>query len=409
MDRRHFLAIALTALGAGVGGIGLGLGGNGWLGRRLYNPCLPPAPLPPGVLPLVAAAWEGLDPARYLDGHIHLAGVGEGGSGIRVHPDFTTPWHPIPYLAAMAYHDGACAPASRSGDPPLDERYARRLAALLEGLPPGARGLVLAMDRAHDAGGEPLGERTAVQVPDEWVAAVAGRWPERLWWAASIHPYRADCEAALERAVAAGARAVKWLPPVQGIDPASPLCDRFYGAMARWNLPLIGHGGEERAVAGGVGEPGFADPRRYQRALAAGVRVVVAHCATLGRDGDGVGWFQRFAGMMGEKRWEGRLYGDLSAVTLRNREPEVLRELLVRREWHHRLIQGSDYPLPGVVPFVDLEGLAGAGLLAEGAVEPLGLLRGHNPLLFDFVLKRHLRWQGAAWPPEPFQAAGVFG
>ncbi|MCZ7655906.1 MAG: hypothetical protein M5R42_19030 [Rhodocyclaceae bacterium] len=68
---------------------------------------------------------------------------------------------------------------------------------------------------------------------------------------ASIHPYRRDCVEALTRAAAEGARAVKWLPAAQGMNPSSPLCDRFFEALAKLDLPLISHAGEERAVHGG--------------------------------------------------------------------------------------------------------------------------------------------------------------
>jgi len=66
----------------------------------------------------------------------------------------------------------------------------------------------------------------------------------------SIHPYRRDAVAALENAVAHGARAVKWLPSAMGIDPASPKCDAFYRSLAQLHVPLICHAGEEMAVDG---------------------------------------------------------------------------------------------------------------------------------------------------------------
>ena len=51
------------------------------------------------------------------------------------------------------------------------------------------------------------------------------------------------------------------------------------------NLPLISHAGLERAVLGREAHD-FGNPLRLRRALDAGVRVVVAHCASLGEDRD---------------------------------------------------------------------------------------------------------------------------
>ncbi len=81
---------------------------------------------------------------------------------------------------------------------------------------------------------------------------------------------------------------------------------------------------------------------------------------------------------------------DLSAVFQRNRRPEVWQAVLARQDWHDRLLNGSDYPLPGLMPLFAPEQIAQAGLLPAGLVPVLHRLRAYNPLLFDFVLKRSL-------------------
>ena len=48
---------------------------------------------------------------------------------------------------------------------------------------------------------------------------------------------------------------------------------------------------------------------------------------------------------MDEARYDGRLFGDISAVTQANRAESILTTLIRRVEWHPRLINGSDYPL----------------------------------------------------------------
>ena len=162
-------------------------------------------------------------------------------------------------------------------------------------------------------------------------------------------------------------------------------------------MPLIAHAGKEQAVKG-ENRQSLNNPLRLRRALAAGVRVVVAHCASLGSDqdedhgrhGPQVSSFSLFARLMGEARYEGRLFGDISAITLRNRQLSTLRELLERDDWHPRLLFGTDYPLPGILPLVSLRRLAAEKMLPDTAVPVLEILREHNPLLFDLVLKRQL-------------------
>jgi hypothetical protein len=82
--------------------------------------------------------------------------------------------------------------------------------------------------------------------------------------------------------------------------------------------------------------------------------------------------------------------------------------VLTRQDWHPRLLNGSDYPLPGVMPLVRPAGLARAGFLDPAAVPVLEAIRRYNPLLFDFVLKRQLRWKGQGFQPCVFETRRVF-
>jgi len=101
-----------------------------------------------------------------------------------------------------------------------------------------------------------------------------------------------------------------------------------------------------------------------------------------------------FARLMDEPAWRGRLMGDISAVFQVNRSPEVWRTLLVRADWHPRLLHGSDYPLPGMALLTSTGRLVREGVLSAEQAPGLELLRARNPLLFDFALKRQLAWHG---------------
>jgi mannonate dehydratase len=160
----------------------------------------------------------------------------------------------------------------------------------------------------------------------------------------------------------------------------------------------------------GAGRDEFGNPLLARVPLEAGVRVVMAHCASLGHALDTdkpsaprVPAFDLFARLMDERAHEALLLGDLSAVQQINRKAGVVRTLIERDDWHGRLLHGSDYPLPGIPVLTRPQRLADAGLLDAAAVPVLVQIREHNPLLFDFVLKRSLRAGGRAWPAAVFE------
>jgi len=227
------------------------------------------------------------------------------------------------------------------------------------------------------------------------------------------HPYRADSVEALQAAVRDGARAVKWLPSAMGIDPLSPRCDRFYEAVAAADTPIISHAGRELAVQGGNQD--FGNPLRLRRAMDHGVRVVIAHCASDGDDqdidqganGPRMKSYDLFARLMDEPRYADKLHADISALTQFNRA-WALKAVLQRDDWHPRLLNGSDYPLPGVMPLFSATDMANMGLLDPAAVPVLQAVREHNPLLFDFALKRLLRLGHHQFPVGVFETRRFF-
>jgi len=411
-NRRRLLWAAGSAAGlAAVGAWSLSQGKPSW--AQVFNPCH--AMLPPHLAnhPLVEAAWAGVNPSLVWDCHVHLAGTGDSGSGIFTTAEMESLWHPIQMAQRLFYLNAGCV-----HDAPgrVDESFVERLHNLLDGLRPGVKLLLFAFEMMHDDAGQARREQTAFHVPNAYARDVARRFPQGFEWACSIHPYRHDALPALLQAVVDGARAVKWLPSAMNIDPANPRCDAFYDVLARTGLPLITHAGEESAVHG-ANRQEFGNPLKLRRALDRGVRVVMAHCASLGSDvdldrggaaGPRVASFELFARLMNEPRYARHLFGDISAITQRNRDLRVLRTLLERSAWHPRLLNGSDYPLPGVMPLFSPQELAGAGLLDLAAAPVIDQLQGYNPLLFDFVLKRHLRVGGRGLPARVFETRPFF-
>lgn len=357
------------------------------------------------------AAWDGIDPGKVWDSHCHLAGsgdsgAGESGSGIYLNPAMESLLDPRQYAQRLFYMNAGCV---HDAPGQVDRSFVARMRNLLDDMPRGVKLLLLAFDASVDAAGDVSWEQTSFYVPNRYAAQLAQRHAQHFEWAASVHPYRRDCVERLEAAVAQGARALKWLPAAMGIDPASKRCDPIYAALARLDLPLITHAGLERAVQG-MDAQELGNPLRLRRALDHGVRVVVAHCASMGQDRDtdrgangaAVGSFELFARLMDEPRYAGRLYGDISALTQTARAGAALSQVIAREDWHARLLNGSDYPLPGVFPLYSVEYIAEKGYIEESAAPLFRSLREHNPLLFDFVLKRSLRAGGKRL------AAGIF-
>jgi hypothetical protein len=401
MNRRQFLGA--------IGAAGLVAGCDFSVVDGVFNACGARLPERLRTHALVAAAWQGLDTAAVWDVHCHVFGNGDSGSGLWINPLTERIWQPQQYLQRMFYLNAGCVHDSPGR---VDASVVDRLLNQCEAMPAGFRALLFAFDWARDEAGHPVRERSSFFVPDDYAAGLAARFPKHFEWAASIHPYDPAAMDRLDFAATRKARAVKWLPTAQGIDPGSARCDRFYRKLSDLRLPLISHAGDERAVRG-FGED-LGNPLRLRRPLDAGVRVVVAHCASLGAGGDldapGVELlpnFELFARLMDDPRYTRNLAGDISAVTQGNRMG-VLATLLARRDWHPRLLNGSDYPLPGVVPLISLPALVERDMLDPGAVAPLKEIRDHNALLFDFVLKRSLVNNGAGFARSVFETRPFF-
>jgi len=406
LSRRAFL----MALGLGSAGlVGVRLGLPRWLAAR---PVRSIEELPDEARALVAAAFADVRADRVVDLHVHALGLGGESSGCWVNPRFRSHWHPVQrlvfelYLGAAGVRDDASA----------DRAYVERLLALQRAANPAGRLLLLAFDAWVGEDGVEDRSASMFVVPDEHVCALARAHPELLA-CASVHPYRPDALERLERARAAGAVAVKWLPNAQNIDPAAQRCRPFYRRLAELGLPLLVHTGDERAVWNAAGAE-LGNPQRLEPALEEGATVVALHCASLGecadrtRGGARRSAFELFVELLARAPGPGRLFGEISAVTLLNRGAKPLEVLLERTDLHERLLDGSDYPLVALDPLTSLGQLERRGFLDPADRTPLRAVFEANPLLFDFVLKRRLRLvrpEGArAFRPEVFETARLF-
>jgi predicted TIM-barrel fold metal-dependent hydrolase len=294
------------------------------------------------------------------------------------------------YLSAAGVEDVADA----------DAGMVKRLVNLVEHLPHPSKHRLLAFDKNYSPDGIPNLEKTEFYVPNEYVFKLAEQYPEMFIPNISVNPYRPDALNELERWARRGARIVKWLPNAMGIDPSDSRCDSFYQKMKKLDLILLSHGGEEKAVEADEDQK-LGNPLLLRRALDAGVKVIVAHCAGLGDNEDlddperkRIPNFDLFMRLMEDKRYEGLVFADISAMTQFNRIGKPLKTILNREDLQERLVNGSDYPLPAINVLVRTTPLVKQGYLTPEERLYLKEIYDFNPLLFDFALKRSLKLPG---------------
>jgi len=273
---------------------------------------------------------EDLPRSPILDLHCHAAGIGAGGSGCFISPALRHNFRFRIYLDGFGVTEEALAD---EGDGLVIQRIAERVGASRR----VDAAVVLAIDGVVNEDGELDRERTELYVPNEFVAREVARHPNLLW-GASINPYRKDALDRLDRARAAGAVVVKWIPSVMLIDPADETLRPFYERMIALGLPLLTHGGQERSFTSARDE--LADPERLRLPLELGVRVIVAHIASTG-ESEGKEDFERLCAMFGTYT---NLYSEISSLTQANKLG-YLRRTLADPRLHGRLLYGTDYPL----------------------------------------------------------------
>ena len=367
--------------------------------------------LSPKSSDLVKRAFDDIDPQRLIDHHVHVAGLGAGGTF--VNRKMRSWKHPFHRLKFKVYMSSAGATDEENADGQLVDR----LVSLVNHISGHGKHRLLAFDKNYRPDGSANLEKTEFYVPNEYVFEIAERHPEMFVPNISVNPYRPDAISELEKWAKRGARIVKWLPNAMGIDPSDPKCDPFYQKMKEVDLILLSHGGEEKAVEAEEDQK-LGNPLLLRRALDHGVKVIVAHCAGLGtnedldsKDRPKVHNFDLFLRLMDEKRYEGLVFGEISAMTQFNRVGKPLQTILAREDLHERLLNGSDYPLPAVNILIRTRPLVKQGYLSESEGQSLKEIYDFNPLLFDFVLKRTITLPRATktLPPSIFMINSSLG
>jgi predicted TIM-barrel fold metal-dependent hydrolase len=278
-----------------------------------------------------------------------------------------------------------------------DQEYTARLIRLARGQKRHGKFRILAFDKHYRLDGSVNLAKTNMYVPNRYVVDLARQYADIFEPVISVHPYRWDALVELERWAMAGVKYVKWLPNAMGMDPASNQVEPFYRKMKERNMILLSHAGEEQAVEAEEDQE-LGNPLRLRKPLDMGVRVIVAHAASLGacadldsREAKKANCFDLFLRLMDEAKYKGLLFGEISAMLQFNRMPAPFTTLLKRQDLHSRLVNGSDYPLPAINALIRTRSLASDGFITSEERTALNEIYDYNPLLFDFVLKRTMR------------------
>ena len=349
-----------------------------------------------GAKALLEASLQDIDGECVLDYHSHIIGLGTDCKHCFVHPqsyDFFSPIRRLKfniYLSASGIKDREYA----------DQEYVDRLVRLLRNFSFPAKAAILAFDKHYNRDGSENLKKTEFYVPNSYIYQLSKTYPDVFIPVVSVHPYRQDAIRELEKWAAKGVKMVKWLPNAMGIDPSNPIVGGFYETLKRYDMILLSHTGDEQAVQ--VDEDqAFGNPLLLRTPLDQGVRVIMAHCASLGicKDLDDaehskISCFELFLRVMGEQRYEKLLYADISSMLQYNRMPGPLKAILERPELHARLVNGSDYPLVAINSLIWTRDLAKKGFITDEEKNQLNEIYDYNPLLFEFVLKRTIRSPG---------------
>ncbi len=317
-----------------------------------------------GVLFIPAALWWSIPPAtlptnteRFIDVHVHTAGMGHGDSGAFINAAMRDSYKFPVYLWAMGVTE---AELEQHGDGYVIDAIAESVDAASR----IDKAVILAMDGVIDAQGNVDKRLTQIYVPNDFVARKTAEHAN-LEFGASINPNRADAVDRLRTVKAQGAVLIKWIPNIMHIDPANPAHTAFYEEMARLKIPLLSHAGQERSFADAKDE--YGDPRRLTLPLSLGVTVIAAHIATTGTT-EGMDNYERILTMFDEHP---NLYTEISSLTQLNKL-NYLADALNQADVTARMLYGTDWPLqffPLVSPYYQINHISWREAKAIAAID----------------------------------------
>jgi uncharacterized protein len=269
--------------------------------------------------------------SKVTDCHVHLAALPHPGNGCYISPKMLR----SPLFRFLIWQQGLDLKQAEKSN----AKYVANLLAELRSSQNVGRAVLLGMDGVYDSAGKLNEQGTEFLISNDYVLKLAREYPGEFWAGASVNPLRRDAVEELQRCAEAGAKLIKWLPNAQHFDPGDRRHVPFYREMARLKIPLLSHVGFEFSLIGTDQSAG--DPNKLRVALEEGVTVIAAHGCSHGLIFS-ERYYQPFLDLVTSYD---NFYSDISALSLPNRVGMLFR-LRRHPELHHRLLFGTDYPLP---------------------------------------------------------------
>jgi uncharacterized protein len=213
------------------------------------------------------------------------------------------------------------------------------------------------VDARLDVHGREIDRDKTVCAMSEDVLAVAKKYPEQFIPFFSINPLRPNALELIDKFYESGCIGAKFLQNYWGVDLNDQRFIPYYEKLKEKNIPLIIHIGSEYSIHS------FA---RFERIdmldlpLATGVTVIAAHMG-LGRIKNRLRVWKNLSKnpgsfdadyfrLLGMLKTHDNLYGDISAI-LSPMRARALRHLSEQQEVHHKILFGTDYPVPFLIRF----------------------------------------------------------
>ena len=268
---------------------------------------------------------------KVTDCHVQLAALPSGGNGCYVSSKMLK----SPLFRFLIWQQGLDLKQAEKSN----AKYVANLLAELRASQRVGRAVLLGMDGVYDSAGKLDEQSTEFLIGNDYVLNLAREYPGDFWAGASVNPQRRGAIDELQRCAEAGAKLIKWLPNAQHFDPGDRRYIPFYRELARLRIPLLSHVGFEFSLIGTDQSAG--DPNKLRIALDEGVTVIAAHGCS-----HGLIFSEKFyKTFLNLAETYPTFYSDISALSLPNRLGMLFR-LRRHPDLHHRLLFGTDYPLP---------------------------------------------------------------
>lgn len=239
--------------------------------------------------------------------------------------------------------------------------------------------VILAMDNVYAEGGEAKPGITEFYVPNDFVAKNAQKY-DGILFGASVHPFRKDALAELERVKSEGAVLVKLLPAIHHFHANDKRLIPYYKKLRELRLPLLIHMDDEHSFTSVIGD--YGDPLKLELPLSLGVTVIGAHTSSLGKTKGQLN-YERLLQM--KAKYPNNLYADISALLVAQTRKGHLKRAVSDKRWHGGLLYGSDYPL--VHPMLSSPYYY---IFDIGLFKTIELIKIKNPWDRDIQLKKYL-------------------